>query len=457
MTFQYKREVEYRTENFDKQLRLISNRIVDAYENNVELTPYFVFLERYYENSSYEDILVSVYNESGELLYSIGDPLEFSSRDLYKSTTVIKDSDQQIFALAAQKSTDGKLIVRAAMPYTFSVAEGLHIDTVGFWFTLLVSTLSTALLIYFLTWYLMKNIRLLNEFAKNANNKDMRFDESKLSHDELGDISREIIKLYRDRGKALERNQREHEIAIHAIEEKSRMKRQLTNNINHELKTPVGVIRGYLETVLDSKDMDDNMREYFLRRAYDNVIRLCNLLNDVSAMTRLEEGSGKIPTTEVNFHDLVFTIENDFEQAGTFGDFSFEFNIPLDCNIKGNTNLITSTISNLIKNAVLHSHGTKIGLDMISESEKFYTFAFWDDGTGVDEVHLPHIFERFYRIDAGRSRKSGGTGLGLPIVKSTIEALGGTILVHNRSKGGLEFVFTFPKWTSSHSLSDYHA
>ncbi len=446
MFYQYRREVEYRTENIDKQLRLISNRIVDAYENNIELNPYFVFLERYYENSPYEDILVSVYDETGQLLYAIGEPLDFSSGDLYKNTAVAKDSNKQIFALAAQKSTDGKLIVRTAMPYTFSVAEGLHIDTVAFWLTILLITGGATLLAYFSSWFLMKNIRLLNEFAKNANNKNTRFDETKLSHDELGDISREIIKLFRDRGKALERNQREHEIAIHAIEEKSRLKRQLTNNINHELKTPVGVIKGYLETVLGSDDMDANMQEYFLRRAYDNVNRLCNLLNDVSAMTRLEEGSGKIPTTEVNFHDLVYTVENDFTQAGTLGNFTFEYNIPLDCNVKGNTNLITGVISNLVKNAVLHSHGTKVGLDMISESDKFYTFAFWDDGTGVDDMHLPHLFERFYRIDAGRSRKSGGTGLGLPIVKSTIEALGGTILVHNRAKGGLEFVFTLPKW-----------
>ena len=83
---------------------------------------------------------------------------------------------------------------------------------------------------------------------------------------------------------------------------------------------------------------------------------------------------------------------------------------------------------------------------MIAESERYYTFSFYDNGTGVGEEHIPRLFDRFYRVDTGRSRKVGGTGLGLPIVKSTVEALGGTITVRNRSTGGLEFFFTLEKW-----------
>lgn len=107
--------------------------------------------------------------------------------------------------------------------------------------------------------------------------------------------------------------------------------------------------------------------------------------------------------------------------------------------------MLTSAISNLFKNAAIHSRGTRIGMSLVSESENFYTFSFWDNGQGVSEEHIPHLFERFYRVDAGRSRKSGGTGLGLPIVKNTIDSLGGAISVYNRSKGGLEFLFTLKK------------
>ena len=114
----------------------------------------------------------------------------------------------------------------------------------------------------------------------------------------------------------MEQSKREHEVAMYAVEEKSRIKRQLTNNINHEIKTPVGVIRGYLDTVLSSPEMDDRTRTQFLLRAQSNVTRLCSLLSDVSTMTRLEEGGGNIPTVEVDFHDMLFGVENDGHALG---------------------------------------------------------------------------------------------------------------------------------------------
>ena len=99
------------------------------------------------------------------------------------------------------------------------------------------------------------------------------------------------------------------------------------------------------------------------------------------------------------------------------------------------------------RNADFHSHGTECGVKLISENKREYRFSFYDNGTGVGEEHLAHLFERFYRIDKGRSRKVGGTGLGLPIVKNTINVMGGAITVSNRPEGGLEFRFTLLKWT----------
>ena len=100
---------------------------------------------------------------------------------------------------------------------------------------------------------------------------------------------------------------------------------------------------------------------------------------------------------------------------------------------------------NLVRNAAIHSHGTEITMRLISESPKFYVFAFADNGIGVAPEHIPHLFDRFYRIDTGRSRKAGGAGLGLSIVKSTVQSLGGSVSVHTRSTGGLEIVFTLRK------------
>ena len=196
--------------------------------------------------------------------------------------------------------------------------------------------------------------------------------------------------------------------------------------------------------------MDDASRNHFLRKAQEHVERLVNLIADVSAITRLEEGGDLISTEELNYHDLAYTISSDLEESGTFGNFTFNFDIPLDCRIVGNYNLLSGMIINLCKNAASYSKGTHCELVMTGEDDKFYYFDFRDDGIGVGEEHLPHLFERFYRIDSGRSRKAGGTGLGLPIVQNTILAHGGTIMVENGELGGLSFKFSLRKVKDTH-------
>ena len=307
------------------------------------------------------------------------------------------------------------------MPGTDSLWSALEANK-RLWYIILAIALAATYFCYLSTRYLTKNVTLLKKFAESATESNFNYDESSFPHDELGDISRQLVKLYREKVVAVEQTEKEHRIALHAVEEKARIKKQLTNNINHELKTPIGVIKGYIDTLLSTPDIDDATRTRFLTRTQENVERLCNLLSDVSTMTRLEDGTGNIPVAEIDFHDLVFTIESDARMSGITGNMKLYFDLPLDCKVKGNTSLLTGLVSNLIRNAAQHSHGTEMHLDLVIESDKYYTFSFFDNGTGVAEEHLPHLFERFYRIDAGRSRKVGGTGLGLPIVKNTIEA-----------------------------------
>ncbi len=448
IAFQYQHEIEYRKSVINHQLNFINSRIIAAYERNDDIKPFLNFIRNYLDNSVFDQIKISAYDADDQLLYAIGRPFKTPNEAILNNTTqgaIQTNAENKVYFYKVTKSADGNVIIHTAMPWTASISDALRVDDTLLITILLLSLLAVTILAYFSTSFIVNNLKVLREFARNANNPDFKIDERRLGHDELGDISRDIIKLYESRVEANRRSEREHAVAIHAIEEKGRVQHQLTNNINHELKTPVGVIRGYLETVLSSEDMDPQTQHYFLQRALDNVERLCSLLNDVSTMTRLESGAGKINFTEINIHDLVYTVHNDLLQAGALGDLKFEINIPLECTVYANANLLTSAINNLIKNAVLHSGGTKAGMNLVSESAKFYTFSFWDNGKGVDEEHIPHLFERFYRVDAGRSRKSGGTGLGLPIVKNTIDSLGGAISVYNRSKGGLEFLFTLKK------------
>lgn len=446
---QYSREEKLRLNDIGKQLNFISSRLIVAHERKTDIKPFLNFIRRYYDNSEYDEVQVSIYDSQGRLIDAIGRefrvPQDYADQATNTDGVIGRNNSGEIHFYSRKISEDGQLEVHTAMPWNEAINNVLKTDNSLFFILLGGSFLLVIILAYLSTNFVVRNIKILQEFAHLANNSTLKVDESRLSHDELGDISKEIIHLYRGRVKAMENSDKEHAIAMHAIEEKRRVQHQLTNNINHELKTPVGVIRGYLETVLSSDDMDAETQKYFLTRALSNVERLCLLLNDVSTMTRLEEGSAKIIISEINFHDFVYGIKEDFAQSGMLKDMEFEYDIPLRCSVFANINLLTSAITNLTRNAVIHSHGTAMGINLVAESEKFYTFAFWDNGQGVPTEHVPHLFERFYRVEAGRSRKSGGTGLGLPIVKSTIESLGGAISVYNRAEGGLEFQFTLKK------------
>ncbi|MCD7710954.1 MAG: HAMP domain-containing histidine kinase, partial [Porphyromonadaceae bacterium] len=120
---------------------------------------------------------------------------------------------------------------------------------------------------------------------------------------------------------------------------------------------------------------------------------------------------------------------------------NFDHGLPL----WGNASLLDSIFRNLIENAIAYSGGRDIFIRLVEETPEAYAISFADNGIGVEEEHLPHIFERFYRIDSGRSRKLGGTGLGLSIVKNAVLFHGGTIEARNRYEGGLEFFFTLKK------------
>ena len=435
---------------------MIDSRILYAYEKNFDIVDFVEFLGQYYDNSIFDEIYVSVYDENDNLIVNIGDPLpidhteldvaqEYDTPDDSRQALVRKADGQRMFFYTTATSRDGYLTVCTAMPHTFTISRAIAGDG-SIWILTVVLTAIATLVVYLSTQLLTRNITLLRDFANRAAEGKPIEGIEKLPHDELGDISREIFRIYEQRVQAIDKGSREHRIALHAVEEKARLRRQLTNNINHELKTPIGVIRGYLDTIIDNPDMDEATRNHFLARTLDNVERLCTLMNDVSTMTRLEEGADNIPLSEVNMHDLLYAIENDVEASKLSGDMKFSFELPLDCSVKGNQNLLSGLIMNLIKNSAMHSHGTEMKMTLVSESPKFYVFAFYDNGTGVAPEHLPHLFERFYRVDSGRSRKVGGTGLGLPIVKNTITSLGGTVSVHNRSTGGLEFVFSLRKW-----------
>ena len=448
---QYANEREYRKETVDSQLDIVTKRIIATYETDLDPTQFVDFICRYYiENPMYDRLRVSVYKD-GQLTRSWGEPISISDNDISNEND--EDSfrspgdflGDHYFYYKTEHSADNRIVVYTALPVDNDVIA-FTLPSRNALIVLILLGIAMTVLAYISTRYFGRNITILRSIAENAANDNNFIPAMDYPHDELGDISRQITAMYNQRTRAMERQKQEHKVAMHAIEEKARNKRQLTNNINHELRTPIGVIKGYIDTILENPSMDEGSRIHFLSKAKEHVERLVNLIADVSAITRLDEGSDLISTEDINFHDLVFTVANDLEESKVLGDMAFNFDIPFECHVNGNFNLLRGVIINLAKNAASYSKGTMCEIICTGEDENFYHFEFRDNGTGVGEQHLPHLFDRFYRIDSGRQRKTGGTGLGLSIVQNTIRAHGGTIEVCNGELGGLAFDFSLPKF-----------
>lgn len=289
-----------------------------------------------------------------------------------------------------------------------------------------------------------RNLRSLDRAVSAMENGADIESMPQFADDELGDIARHIIALYGRLREASNDIQREHDNALHEHQEKLRIKRQLTNNINHELKTPVAAIQGYLETMTTAKDMTAEERDAFIAKCYAHCQRLTQLLNDVSTITRLEDGSSRIECESVDLRTIIDEIASEVALLPDDKRMRMNIELPAPMQVLGNSTLLMSIFKNLTDNAIAYSGGRDIFV-RCTEDDKMYTISFYDNGIGVDNDHINHIFERFYRIDKGRSRKLGGTGLGLSIVKNAVLFHGGDIKVANRKVGGLEFTFTLPK------------
>ena len=229
-------------------------------------------------------------------------------------------------------------------------------------------------------------------------------------------------------------------------EDKTRLKRQLTQNVAHELKTPVSSIQGYLETIVSNPDIDEETKDQFIQRCYAQSRRLSSLLADISTLNKLDDAPQGYDFEDVSIPDLLSSIQRDTSMQMERNHVTFRALVDPDVVVRGNPSLLYSIFRNLTDNSIAYGgDGVTITVQMLAEDPETYTFSFSDNGPGVASEHIPHLFERFYRIDKGRSRKMGGTGLGLAIVKNAVLLHQGKISVRLGAAGGLEFIFTLPK------------
>lgn len=223
------------------------------------------------------------------------------------------------------------------------------------------------------------------------------------------------------------------------------MRRQLTNNIAHELKTPVASILGYAETLKNHPDIGKETLNQFIERTYSQATRLTALLQDISTLNRIDYAPDQLNMERIEVSHLVSDIVNETSLTLAKHRQTFRNCLQGDIIIMGNVSLLYSIFRNLIDNASNYAgDGATIELTA-TEQRHYWKFTFSDDGPGIGAEHLTRIFERFYRIDKGRSRSLGGTGLGLSIVKNAVTLHGGTIEAQSADPHGLRFVFTLKK------------
>jgi len=237
------------------------------------------------------------------------------------------------------------------------------------------------------------------------------------------------------------------ENALNAVEDEKRnnrrLKRDMTHNIAHELRTPVSSLRGYLEALTDCEDMDEERRNLFVQRAYLQTLRLSDLLRDIGLVTKIEESPEIIKLENLYLREIVDSVLDEFAEKLASRGMSVDNSIPADLHMIGSPSLMYAVFRNLVENSYKYAgDGTEIHIEAKPGECRYY-----DNGVGVPADMLDKIFERFYRIPGMTGKDwndDSGSGLGLSVVRNAVSFHHGEVKASLREEGGLMFEMTLP-------------
>lgn len=551
--FQYQREKEFRTEQLDQLLSTYNNTIFKYIQENKNSISSLDRIIKYFPDTTLRVTLIDL---SGNVIYenSVKPGTKLENHSLRPE---IIDASKNGIGTAIRLSNTTNInyyylahkhehfYVRTALPYGLSLINTLKANTLFLYFIVFILLIAVVVL-YFITKSFTNSIDRLWKFTDRAEKGEKIDTNIHFPKDELGDLSRNIVQLYRKMEEAkdevnhereklskhilisqeglgffsadkkeilsnryfiqyasvladsqfdssekifelvefaeinefiteslqqenltrkrivIEKNGRvfnvrcivfqdnTFEISINDIttqERENELKRQLTQNISHELKTPVSSIMGYMESILDNPDIAPERQRFYIERSFVQAQRLSGLLQDISILNKVDESKQLFDIEECDVAQTIEDVLNDVQLEIEEKACTVNKNFTKPLLLKGNRSLLYSIFRNLTDNALSYA-GTNLTLDIncYREDEYFYYFSFTDNGVGIPEEHLSKIFERFYRIDKGRSRKLGGTGLGLSIVKNAVHFHKGNISAKNTPSGGLSFIFSLRKF-----------
>ena len=441
--FQQIREKQFKVDMLNARLQAYNVRMDDALRRSGGKSK--AALAKYVGQHNAHGLRVTVMDLNGNVIYdNKGNAAKLGNHSSRPevlqaiekgSGSVVERSSKSVnsdFFYSATRFRNSGLIIRSALPYDNNLTKSLRADQHYLWFALTAIVILTFIL-YRFTSRIDANMSKLKIFASRAaHNESLDTEDlAEFSDDELGEIAERIIKIY----KRLQTTRREQDM----------LKRELTQNIAHELKTPVASIQGYLETIISNPNINEATRMQFIQRSFAQSQRLNSLLHDISTLNRMDDAPSLVSFAVVDISAMVSAIVKETALQMQEKRMTFVNKLPSGIKVMGNYSLLYSVFRNLTDNAIAYAgEGTTVTLKG-EDGGSEWRFTFSDNGVGVPSEHLPRLFERFYRIDKGRSRKLGGTGLGLAIVKNAVLLHGGTISVHNNIDGGLRFDFTISK------------
>ncbi len=241
---------------------------------------------------------------------------------------------------------------------------------------------------------------------------------------------------------------RDKKMEIETLKVREQYRKEFIGNVSHELKTPLFTVQGYISTLIDGAVEDEKLRKKYLKRADKGVERLTYIIKDLDMITKLETGDLKLEETVFDIVDLVQNVFDLLEMKSTKKKITLTFDTeyPDPIYVKADQERIQQVLSNLLVNSIKYGYEngtTEVSIENLIKNKVIVRVT--DNGEGIEEEHIPRLFERFFRIDKSGSRKEGGSGLGLAIVKHIIEAHDEKIYVESELGVGSEFSFTLEK------------
>ena len=306
-----------------------------------------------------------------------------------------------------------------------------------------VIPLSTTAISFVLFWLIVERfingkIKVIYRIISDKKLSDNNPREFKITEDVLS-------KLTKDTANWAERQTKQ----IAELKEQEKFRKEFLGNLAHELKTPVFSIQGYILTLLEGGLEDEKVNRDFLERALNGVDRISHLLEDLDEISKYESKRNELKIKKVDIVEIAKSTVKSIEQKGAEKNIKFSFKKNYDSiYVKADEEKIRQVLTNLLNNSVFY--GSQDGetiirfhdLDKNKNGKREILVEVADNGLGIDEKHLPRLFERFYRVDKSRARNIGGSGLGLAIVKHIIEAHGQSIKVRSTEGVGSTFSFT---------------